>query len=275
MDNLHNFIEKRVKIAKGMILRLSNLDRECDGHKIQENIDEILNYLIYQLESEKRIVNRLDWSREIDHKDIINDYMKSIVSYINDGILQPIINCLSSWLESNQNILKGVIPDLEIDELLREAVEQGQHGLIQVVFFEKGYFLVAYGTINGDILDEFQEKLKEVIESNYIHEDGWFSVTDLRWWQYATKEAYEKANRISKGHIEKHKTTFLYIIKNDNLSEFIARQIPPEGQVIIKYYDTLLPSINYLIDQFGGLGKVISIESFGSMYYGDQHFQEK
>jgi hemerythrin-like metal-binding protein len=236
--------------------------------------EKLYSYFIYHLEYENSIMRLHNTPDELhiqSHNELLTEVAEFACAYkeiYRDS--DEFVDHMDKWRFSHVNEHDTKInQDSILDD--NHVLKPERHtGCVQIVFYENGYYAIAYGVMSLQLLNSFTQIVDTENESLYHDKEKWFGILDLSKWDYATKDGYESVSVSADGDMYQKRNLY-FITAGNQITEFITNQILKFDNTWprLKNIFELVDALNFIELKFG---KVIKTMTIGDFYYIDQYY---
>jgi len=266
-----NFIDDQHIHLHELSVQIRALSEEGETEKVFKLLDDFFYYLMMHFEYENKLMLSKEYPMYYDHQMA----HASLLSEILEGMELAVADFnagINRITKSFDHIYERHLKDFDkaLSEFERQTLPQRVEDYYfvangQLIFFENGYIISAFGEVDEKLINQFITELDPLIKAHYAHKDSWVVVTDFRRWKYITNGAVD----LIKDFVSKsdHNTSIsrYYLIAEDGLSQYLVNQMlgtEMKDEIVVHEMFDVLTSLK---DKEHVLGKTLKTCNFGNL----------
>lgn len=266
-----NFIDDQHQHLHELATLIRETSAQGDRRVTFDLMDDFFYYLMFHFENENKLMQSIEYPMYYDHHMSHSSMLSNVLASIElavkdfDKGIESLIRTFDTLYERH---LKEF--DLELSVFERQSLPQKVEDYYhlangQLIFFENGYIISAFGEVDEKIISEFVTELGPLIEAHYAHKTDWIVITDFRRWKYITKDAVDIIKNFVASSDHNRNITRFYLIEEDGLSRYLVDQmlgVEMKDDIVVHEMYDVLKALN---DKNHRMGKTLKTCNFGNL----------
>ena len=266
-----NFIDDQHKHLHDISLQVRSLAQSQENDGVFRLLDDFFYYIMMHFEYENKLMLSKEYPMYYDHQLAHT----SLLSEILEG-MELLVSDYKAGVEkitqSFDYIYKRHLKEFDqaLSEFERQSLPQSVEDYYfaangQLIFFENGYIISAFGEVDEKLINQFIKELEPLIKAHYAHKDRWVVITDFRRWNYITNGAVELIKNFVSESDHNTNISRYYLIGQDGLSKYLVDQMlgsEMKDEVVVFEMFEVLKSLN---SKSYSLGKTLKTCNFGNL----------
>lgn len=227
-----------IKFIDDQHMHLHALSKEIrESKKLNDKIktfkmmDDFFYYLMFHFEYENKLMQSREYPMYGDHymahSSILSEVLSSFELATKDFEkgTNRLLKAVDTLYEKHLYQFDNDLSAFEKQNLPHSVKDYNFQANGQLIFFENGYIISAYGEVDEMLIAGFIEELRPLIKAHYAHKKNWTVITDFRRWKYITKDAVDLINNFVVESDHNSNIQRYYLIEQDNLSRYLVDQM--------------------------------------------------